>query len=206
MVRIPGGASLSGGVQVEPFWPSKTEITVREYATCVAAKKCAAPKTDWKTCNWTNRQAHGDHPVNCITWRQAKAYCTWAGLRLPSEQEWEFAARGGDGRTYPWGEGSPIGRVCVKGDDSGTCPVGSAAGDISPFGLLDMAGNVKDWTASTAKLPGGVEAKVLRGGDWQYDRLSPVIPARATEREFLPPTEFAADLGVRCAASVQPRR
>jgi formylglycine-generating enzyme required for sulfatase activity len=206
MVQIPGGALKAGGVQVGPFWMAKTEVTVREYASCVAVGKCTAPKTRWKTCNWADRQARGDHPVNCIDWHQANAYCSWAGLRLPTEQEWEFAARGSDGRTYPRGEDPPNGRACVKGDDSGTCPVGNAGGDVSPLGLVDIAGNVKEWTASSEKLPGGVDAKVFRGGGWHYDRLSPVVPVRTTELEFLPPTEFAADLGVRCASSTPPRQ
>jgi formylglycine-generating enzyme required for sulfatase activity len=206
MVRIPGGTLQADGLKVEPFWMAKTEVTVREYAACAAAGKCITPKTTWKTCNWTDRQTRGDHPVNCIDWQQASAYCSWAGLRLPTEQEWEFAARGTDGRTYPWGEDSPRGRTCVKDDESGTCAVGSSAGDVSPFGLLDMAGNVKEWTASPEKLPGGVKARVLRGGGWNYDRLSPVIPVRTTARETLPLTEFAADLGVRCASSMPPRQ
>ena len=82
---------------------AKTEVTVRQYRTCVDAKVCSKPETRQDHCNWDKRGKE-DHPVNCINWHQAKAYCESVGKRLPTEAEWEKAARGIDGEVYPWGD------------------------------------------------------------------------------------------------------
>jgi formylglycine-generating enzyme required for sulfatase activity len=169
--------------------------------------------------------------VNCVDWNQAAAYCAWVKKRLPSEAEWEYAARGGEGRTYPWGNGPPNGKrlnacgsecrahgkrlglgdwkVMYEGSDGreATAPVGSFAGDTSPFGALDMAGNVLEWTADwygayTAAAdtnPHGPEDgkyRVLRGGGWYNHDVSGV---RGAYRSRYDPAHRYTDLGLRCA-------
>ncbi len=131
MVAVPGGAFLRGSepdldtkddetprtrVEVSAFWIDTTEVTVEAYGACVKAGACKAPDTSSERCsdgelgqlsawnNWIHRAERGAHPINCVDWSQAAAFCAWAGKRLPTEAEWEKAARGADGRTYPWGE------------------------------------------------------------------------------------------------------
>src|SRR5207302_1956676 len=120
----------------------------------------------------------------------------------PTESEWEFAARGKDGRTYPLGETTPDTQICSGRDRKGTCPTGSSKGDTSPFGLLDLAGNVKEWTSTSEALPDNRKAYVIRGGGWEYVGLIVEMPVRVTERDILPPSEMAADVGFRCAAEL----
>jgi len=119
-----------------------------------------------------------DHPVVQVSARDAEAYCAWAGLRLPTDSEWEFAARGTDGRRFPWGDDPPgdgeprranFGTVpcCAPSAEDGhvkTAPVGRYPDGASPFGLLDMAGNVWEWTSS--RFPGRPDEVALRGGGW----------------------------------------
>ena len=161
-------------VTLTSYCIDRTEVTVAAYTRCVAGGKCTATreaaKDDFDSlCNHT-RTDRQDHPVNCIDWNQATEYCAWAKKRLPSEAEWEYAARGRDGRSYPWGNQAPsakrlnaCGLECralgkrlgldwkVMYDDSdsweATAAAGSFPGDTSAFGALDMAGNVWEWTA-----------------------------------------------------------
>lgn len=190
-------------VKVDPFWIDRTEVTVTAYLACVAQGRCTAPGSSRSACNGSQPETRGGHPINCVTWEQANQYCVWAGKRLPRESEWEFAARGTDGRRYPWGNGKPTDQACSGRFQSGTCPAGSKPADASPFGVLDMAGNVKEWTASTEDLPEHVKAFVVRGGGWQFDGLSPEMPVSVTERDSLLPSDAAGDLGFRCAADLR---
>jgi len=226
---------------VEAFCIDKTEATVEAYAACVKTDKCkAAPTTaQWEGssaqyvalwnqfCN-ANRAGREKHPINCIDWNMADAYCKANGNRLPTETEWEYAARGSDGRKYPWGNEPPdktrlnaCGPECVtmmkskgqtawttpmyKEDDgfSDTAPVGQFAAGKSPYEVLDMAGNVWEWTDSpytTNYDPKNGKQnnnlRVLRGGSWSNGSASFV---RAAGRFRYAPTYRNSNFGFRCA-------
>ncbi|MFT3767182.1 MAG: SUMF1/EgtB/PvdO family nonheme iron enzyme [Minicystis sp.] len=217
-VRVPGGTFKMGSedgdpdekpvteVTVAPFDLDKTEVTVAAYAKCVAAGKCTAPDTGM-LCNW-KKPGREAHPINCIDWEQAAAYCKFASKRLPTEAEWEFAARGADGRKYPWKEGPLAAQVCWNGDGNdqgrgnrqGTCPVASYPAGASPFGALDMLGNVWEWTASPycpyPRQDCESDKRVIRGGAW--NNLDPAY-VRAPDRAKEPVRSRPDNVGVRCA-------
>jgi len=207
------------------FQIDRTEVTVSAYQRCVESGGCSAngltmpyylgaeqPKWAW-ACNW-GKSGREDHPINCVSWRQAKTYCAWAGKRLPTEKEWEKAARGTDRRIYPWGntDFSAAGRVAniadatakreqpgwtaAEGYDDGyygTSPVGSYPAGVSPYGALDMVGNVLEWTSTwySSKQKG----RVVRGGSW-FDKPR---YARTSYRRRPGPAERYFDIGLRCA-------
>lgn len=181
-------------VSLSPFKMSKTEVTVAQYRACVKAGACTEPKNEtlFGTCNW-DQEGREDHPINCVDWSQARAFANWVGGRLPTEAEWEFAARGtgkalGEERTYPWGEKKATCARAVMNDGSGNgCGVGNDKGPTwpvcakkvgnTPEGLCDMAGNVWEWVAdwygtyeSTAQEdpsgPKSGSSRVIRGGSW----------------------------------------
>ena len=154
----------------------------------------------------------GDHPVMQISARDADVFCAHYGMRLPREMEWEYAARGTDGRRYPWGNSGPVAgdgtrranfgtvKCCAADDADGflkTSPVGSFPRGRSPFGLHDMAGNVWEWTSS--RFPGQPSDRVLRGGGWGNNPYC----LRTSYRHGNPP-EISLDMvGFRCAADAQ---
>jgi len=196
-------------VTLDAFYIDKTETTVSAYRKCVSAGSCTAADTG-KYCNW-NKSGRDSHPINCVDWDQAAAYCSWAKKRLPTEAEWEKAARGTDGRLYPWGNSSPSGKACWDRWKSklGTCRVGSFGSGASAYGALDMAGNVWEWTSDWydkgyyAKLPGrnptgpsGGSDRVSRGGSWYYGSANYL---RASYRSGVGPGSRLSNLGFRCA-------
>ena len=199
LVAIPGGGfSLDGGRVLPDFGIDRTEVRVDEYAACVLSGACTRPGTR-ASCNWSDAD-RGDHPINCVNWEQARNYCAWVGKRLPSEQEWEKAARGEDGRVFPWGdepatcdvaviESGAEGRGCGHGS---TWPVASLESGRSPYGIFDMAGNVLEWTADR-----NAGRAVVRGGSWRAD-LSP--DAWRAERDA---TVRDGEIGFRCAGTAQ---
>lgn len=228
-VLIPAGPFLRGDEAGEPderpsrrvhlsaFSIDRTEVSRAAYGACVAAGKCRPPAAQG--------QGGGDLPVVGVTWHDAAAYCAFAGGRLPTEAEWEKAARGTDGRRYPWGDDLACHRAnfgCFGGD--GRCaeygapghpvPVGSYPAGASPYGVLDMAGNVWEWVAdryalryygrapsqdpkgpAAADPPGAPERRVLRGGGC----CSIFGLPRTTDRLGLPADYHDVDIGFRCA-------
>jgi len=215
-------------VSIAAFEIDVTEVTVGAYAVCVKRGRCTPPvKGDF--CNW-GQSGVDEHPINCVDWTQAKAYCAWVGKRLPTEKEWEYAARGSDGRRFPWGAdppgpkllnvcgaecrlyGAKRGRVwnAMYDYDDGwplTAPVGSYPAGDGPFGLKDMAGNVWEWTASPycpypVEECGNSQEYVIRGGGWtnQY-----AMNMEVTTRNAVGRTEAVEALGFRCCRSRESR-
>jgi iron(II)-dependent oxidoreductase len=154
-----------------------------------------------------------DHPVTETTWAGARAYCLWRGARLPSEAEWEAAARGQDGRLYPWGDEAPSeSRVFISRRTGVTARVGSRPEGASPFGLLDMSGSLAEWT-STLKRPYPYNAadgretpelageRVTRGGDYIYDSEPQRLTATHRDGFSNAPERGHRHIGFRCASS-----
>jgi formylglycine-generating enzyme required for sulfatase activity len=212
-------------VTLDAFYIDQYEVTNARYAACVEAGACDPPA---ETSSWTQESYYGnpeydDFPVIYMSWEQARSYCEWRGDRLPTEAEWEKAARGTDGRIYPWGntfEGNRL-NFCDtncyeswanKDYDDGyadTAPVGSYPNGVSPYGMYDMAGNVWEWvadwydadyyaTAPSHNPPGpdDGERKVVRGGSWYLHDYG----ARSATRLTNEPGRQSIPNGFRCAA------
>lgn len=210
-------------VTTPPYRIDRFEATVGMYAACYSAGSCEEPKGTSSYCNW-GRLDRTDHPVNCITWDQARRFCAWAGKRLCSESEWEKAARGTkDGRLYPWGNEDPTCKRTVKrengygcGTDS-TWPVGSIPDGRSPFDVMDMAGNVLEWVADVWHdsydgaepndgSPWGGESvvaefRVGRGGSFDYGELRDLRTSARIKRAA---GDGEYDAGVRCCSDDGP--
>jgi len=209
-------------VAVDGFWLDRTEVTNAQYQRCVAAGACAPPLeagSQMRPCYYGD-EAYRDYPVVCVTWQQAADYCHWAGARLPTEAEWEYAARGPAGRAFPWGDAFDGTRLnyCDANCDLGpndpavddgytdTAPVGAFPAGASWCGALDMAGNVREWVADyydryaserqvNPKGPSAGDAHVTRGGSW-LDRPDDV---RSTNRGGNSLDYAHAKVGFRCA-------
>jgi len=200
---------------VSTFAIDRTAVTTADYAACVGAGGCTTAGTGAVLCNW-GRAEHEDHPINCVTWFQAEAYCTWAGKRLLTQAEWEKAARGTDGRLYPWGDDDPSCDLAViaNGDGPGcgtgeTWPVGSKPAGASPYGVFDAAGNTSAWMSDwyTEELevdvddptgPASGDRKVVRGSTFKNDAPSTII--RISHRWEVDPDTNTDTRGIRCAA------
>ncbi|MEO7860312.1 MAG: SUMF1/EgtB/PvdO family nonheme iron enzyme [Nitrospirales bacterium] len=221
MVLVPAGEFIMGSwtgdgderpvrrIYLDAFFMDKDQLTVGQYAKFLDATSHEAP-SEW---NIMSRAMHRDRPVVNVDWADAAAYCTWAGKRQPTEAEWETAARGTDGRTYPWGDEPPTkfhGNMNKElwNNHMGLTPVGMFDGGKSPYGINDMAGNVWEWVSdwydddyyTTAPLrnptgPATGLSKVVRGGSWG----SGPEGLRSAERETHVPSFQGYGTGFRCA-------
>jgi formylglycine-generating enzyme required for sulfatase activity/tRNA A-37 threonylcarbamoyl transferase component Bud32 len=258
MVLVPAGSFFMGSderdveeherpahkVRLDAYCIDRTEVTAAAYAACVETGACAGAwsENDWAgiaksdhatfdpLCNARSPSSRGSHPANCVSFGQARDFCAATGARLPSEAEWELAARGTDGRRYPWGDAEPTsarlnacGAECVAwgrkrgvdlagmyGDDDGwpaTAPVGSFPAGASPYGALDMTGNVWEWVedrygpyaSAESHAPVGPatgEERVLRGGAWNGSMSAWVRPSY---RFSATPALKSHGIGFRCA-------
>jgi hypothetical protein len=184
--------------ELAPYCLDRTEVTTSAYLSCVEQGACEKPGVKQFHCN-ARYPDRGQHPINCVNWLQASRYCAARGERLPTEAEWEFAARGGERyQEYSWGNQPPDGRTCWKQPHS--CPVGSYA--PGAFGLLDMTGNVWEWVADYyGPYPWPAEtgfSRVYRGGSWSR-RFEKWLHTRLRNRES---EHFSGShLGLRCASS-----
>ncbi len=198
LIKIPAGEFLYGDdkqkVALPEFWLAKTPVTNAQYKAFVDATGHQPPS------HWSDGQipkGKETHPVVNVSWDDAQAFCRWAGLRLPAEQEWEKAARGTDGREYPWGSAAPTDQLCnFNRNVKDTTSVGrySPAGD-SPYGLADMAGNVREWCEDW--YDSGHKYRVMRGGSWLNEQWY----VRAAYRDRVNPEGWLDNLGFRCARS-----
>ena len=237
MVHVPEGPFLMGaderdgqvglevGVDSMPrhqrdvaaFSIDRYEVTHEDYRAFVRATDRAAPTEPrfadfyaWEKGDYPGGM--GNHPVVYVDWNDGHDYCAWNGKRLPTEAEWEKAARGTDGRTLPWNGPYEETRCNTLETQLGwSTPVGAVAGDVSPYGVFDMCGNVSEWTADWYKAyPGstlerasfGEKYRVTRGGSWKLE-VEPY--ARVTNRTlaFKPDKRHRA-IGFRCAVSEAP--
>ena len=227
MARIPTGEFIRGyaggfpderleqTLTLDEFYIDRYEVTNRQYAECVQAGRCALPRLP-RSVNFANYYAsseYGNYPVIWVTWNDAVDYCSFRGKRLPTEAEWEKAARGTQGNLYPWGNDEPTNQPNFNYAAQDVAPVGAFTGDISSFGVYDLAGNVREWVAdwyqwdyyATAPPnnptgPGVGVTKVLRGGSWN----DIAIYIRSTSRKNFLPESFDSNLGFRCASSTFP--
>jgi formylglycine-generating enzyme required for sulfatase activity len=250
MLYIPGGPFSMGSppdagypdespvhsVCVIGFYIDKHEVTNAQFKEFVEAigyitdaEKNGSPDVPtWRHPYGPESDAEQmpNYPVVCVSWNDANAYALWTGKRLPTEAEWEKAARGTDGRMYPWGNTAPAAASANIADKSGAfkwsdavlddtyktaSPVGSFPGGRSVYGVEDMAGNVWEWCfdwwnkdyyrASPSQNPAGPdtgEFKVIRGGSWFYSADG----ARTTHRMYFRPTGNGAAIGFRCVKDV----
>jgi formylglycine-generating enzyme required for sulfatase activity len=217
-VMIPSGGFMMGDdeesalreVYVSGFYIDKYEVTVARYAKFLKTTGGVRPPEHWHEASLDNA---GELPVVGVDWHDADAYCRWAGKRLPTEAEWEKAARGSDGRKYPWGNDEPtsvranFGKSADSPYKGGLVPVGGREIGRSPYGGHDLAGNASEWVADwfakgfargevrNPKGPTDGISKVIRGGGW-YD---PPDRLKSTRRMYASPGNRADDVGFRCA-------
>jgi serine/threonine-protein kinase len=226
LVYVPAGTFTMGSqdlsstgasphsITLDAFWIDQTEVTNKQYALCVADGGCTLP-SDLKSprrSSYYMDMAFAAYPVIYVEWAQAEAYCKWAGRQLPTEAQWEKAARGTDGRMYPWGDAAPHDTLLNYNSTSrDTTQVKSYPDGVSVYGAYDMAGNVWEWVHdlyddnyyqySPSLNPLGPNepgvytplARSLRGGSWYYEEGSP----RSIFRYGVVPVEYLVRSDVR---------
>ena len=224
MILIPAGEFIMGSpegegldsehpqhtVFLDAFHIDKHEVTNAQYKQFMDATRHKAPEY------WDNEKYNQpEQPVVDVDWHDAVAYCKWAGKRLPTEAEWEKAARGTDGRKYPWGNEWDSSK-CTSGMGGDgydyTAPVGSFPAGASPYGVMDMAGNVWEWCADwynknyysqspqqNPKVPDSGSRRVLRGGGWP-DGFASIL--RCALRYFYVPSRARSPIGFRCSQNL----
>ncbi len=193
-------ALLPVSVVVEPFAMDRSEVTVQAYAGCVAQGACTAAGSAFRCSAGERLASRQNLPITCVSYQQAAAFCAWVGKRLPSEVEWEFAARGTAGRRYPWGE-APVDPTRLCSRQSEPCAVGSRPAGATPEGIFDLAGNVWEWTRSDdcgrTVRDCGNGLKVVHGGPLAYER-DEELQARSAFRHSVPESQRDWALGFRC--------
>ena len=220
MVLVPAGEFPMGSdegdddeqpvhrVLLDSFYIDTFEVTNGRFAKFVEAIQSEPP---WGFADQETPVIHADHPVRWVNWLEAWGYCLWAGQRLPTEAEWEKAARGTDGRVYPWGNDPPTAAHAVFGLTEGAetvSPIGNRDQGRSPYGVHDLAGNLYEWVtdwyddgfytttpASNPRGPAAGTAKVQRGGSY----TNTPYRLRAAFRTKGDPTEHDPHVGFRCA-------
>jgi formylglycine-generating enzyme required for sulfatase activity len=227
MVYVPAGEftmgsnEINGGkpvhqVMLDGYYIYRTPVTVAQYLKFCAATGHARPPAPDFDRNWT----HFDHPVVNVSYNDALDYCRWAGTKLPTEAQWEKAAHGTDGSRFPWGDDFDKSKFWCSasrfGDAGGTKPVGSFPSGASPYGALDMAGNVYQWCSdwfdprfyvsslASERNPdnqsvGEKKVRVLRGGSWYLFNLDDF---RSAFRNFNEPDHRDFNIGFRCASEL----
>jgi formylglycine-generating enzyme required for sulfatase activity len=222
MVFVPAGKFTRGSkdgardegpekiIYLDDYYIDKYEVTNARYAACVQAGMCTQPfgTSSVTREDYFNNPEFADYPVIFVSWNDANLYCQWREARLPSEAEWEKAARGSEELTFPWGNAISTGRANYNNITGDTSAVGSYPDGASPFGIMDMAGNVWEWVADwydasyylEIKLinpngPAEGEDRVLRGGSWSssWDYI------RTTKRLNIYPENKTSSAGFRCA-------
>ncbi len=231
-LTAPSAKSASAATTVAGYCLDLTEVTVRAFQQCVDAGHCARPDAYGDTeenrfCNYGNPR-RAEHPVNCVDWTQATEYCAWSAKRLPTDDEWEWAARNGDrGDTYPWGSAAPdgtqanaCGQECVAhfkanglGPTTGmyaggdgwpeTAPVGSYPRGDNRWGVHDLGGNVVEWIGSRwdpTEAPDDDAYRPLRGGYWGSDYAEALAASQRTAESA---QRRQCAFGFRCASAVE---
>ena len=238
-VYVPAGSFMMGsedgatdekpvhGVTLDAFWIDRTEVTNGQYAACVTDGACRSPQANssYTRPNYYGNPEYAGYPVIYVSWDDAVAYAAWAGGRLPTEAEWEYAAAGPVSRVYPWGDTFDGERLNVcnrncpfdhRDDDwddghADTAPVGSYPSGASWVGALDLAGNVWEWVNDRYDVdyywegpdvnptgPTSGEGRVLRGGSWNSDERG----GRVSVRHYDSPVDALSNIGFRVVAPV----
>jgi formylglycine-generating enzyme required for sulfatase activity len=217
-VLVPAGAFTMGDdaqsprreVYLDTFYLDKYKVTTARFAKFLQATGSLRPPDGWDD---AGSESNGELPVIGVDWNDADAYCHWAHKRLPTQAEWEKAARGTDARAYPWGNDSPdstrasFGRSAANPYRGGLTPVGSHPAGKSPYGAYDLAGNASEWVADwfsesfpgsdvrNPKGPSAGEGRVIRGSGWD----EPAERLISAKRYHASPAQRLDDLGFRCA-------